>query len=230
MRSFPVLILGDTGAGKSSSIKSLPYENTFLFNVCKTKILPFKGAFKNYTEYNPNTNPHGNMITTDDSGLIKATYRKLIVKNNNIKYVVVDDSQYLIVNEFLREHSKEMKKGEVYTLYNKIADHFWSLILDTADVVDNLFIFYLHHTEYSEQGKIIPKTVGRLLNEKINIAGMFTFVFLAIRDGEKNYFYTQNDGTNPAKTPEGMFEDITIPNDLLLVSNKILQYYIGESK
>lgn len=228
MISYPVLILGDTGAGKSTSIKSLPSENTFLFNVCKTKILPFKGALKNYNEFNPNTNPNGNMLTTDNSEFIKATFRNIIVKNNSIKYVVIDDSQYIIVNEFLREHSKEMKKGDVFTLYNKIADHFWSLVLDTADIRDDLFIFYLHHTEYSEQGKIIPKTVGKLLNEKINIAGMFTFVFLAIREGDKNFFLTQNDGTHPAKTPEGMFNSVSIPNDLQLISETILNYYKGE--
>jgi hypothetical protein len=54
---------------------------------------------------------------------------------------------------------------------------------------------------------------------------MFTLVLLSKRDGDKNYFYTQNDGTHPAKTPMGMFEEQKIDNDLLLVANKIKSYY-----
>lgn len=227
MPSFPILILGSSGAGKSTSIRTLPSANTILFNVCN-KVLPFKGALKAYKEFDKTTQPSGNMITTDDYDKIKGAFKYLIKDKKEIKYVVIDDSQYLIVNEFLRNHSKNFKGDGVYSLYNQIADHFWDLIWDSKLCRDDLFIYYLHHTEYSDQGNIIPKTIGKMLNNKIDIAGMFTICLLAKREGNENWFYTQNDGTSPAKSPEGMFTELKVPNDLLYVSDAVLNYYKGE--
>lgn len=229
MPSYPILLLGTTGAGKSTAIKTLPPSNTLIFNVCN-KLLPFRGALKAYKEFHKTNQPDGNMITTDDYGNIKSAFKYLIAERTQIKYVVIDDSQYLIVNQFLRNHSKDMKRDEVYNLYNQIADNFWDLIWDSKLYRDDLFIYFLHHTEYSDQGNIVPKTIGKLLNEKIDIAGMFTICLLAKREGSENWFYTQNDGTNPAKTPEGMFSELKIPNDLLKVSETVLTYYEGEMK
>lgn len=218
------LVLGDTGNGKSHSTKTLPPKETFYVNVAN-KELPYRGSQKLYTKL---TSKSGNMLVSDDYALINKALEYINNIAKSIKYFIVDDSQYLIINEFMRKHSTQGKGNSVFDLYNKMADNFWGLINTAKDCRDDLQIFFLHHTEMGEDGKIKAKTIGKLLDEKVNIPGMFNVVFYAVREGKNNYFYTQNDGTNPAKTPDGMFEDEKIPNDLMYVASKILPYYKGE--
>jgi hypothetical protein len=221
--STSVLILAKSGGGKSSSIRNLPSKETFVFNVCK-KELPFKGASKNYVEISEK-NPSGNMLSSDDYDMVTKTIDYIDKKRPEIKYVVIDDSQYLIVNEFMKKHSTHGKGNDVFQLYNSIGDHFWKLLWNSKSYRNDMFVFFLHHSEESETGQIKAKSIGKMLDEKVDIPGMFSFVFYACRDGQKNIFYTQNDGTHPAKTPMGMFEDEKIDNDLLFVSKKIKSYY-----
>lgn len=223
--SEPVLILGKSGSGKSSSIITLPPEKTFLFNVCG-KELPFKGARKMFT---PLSNGKGNMVVTDDYDIINKTIQWLEASRPETEYIIFDDSQYLMVNEFMNNHSSKGKGNDVFQLYNNIGDHFWNLLWKSKFLkFKQCTIFFLHHIETSETGEIRAKSIGKMLDEKVDIPGMFTCVFLARREGEKNYFLTQNDGTHPAKTPAGMFAETKIDNDLLLVATTIKLYYEGE--
>lgn len=225
--SYPILILGASGSGKSTAIKTLPPKETFLFNVCR-KELPFRGSNKLYTEIDSKSNPTGNKLSTDDYESISKTLDYIDSKRPEIKYVVIDDSQYLIVNEFMKKHSTQGKGNGVFQLYNDIGDHFWELIWKSKMYRDDLFVFFLHHSETTESGTIKAKTIGKMLDEKIEVPGMFTIVFYARRDGDKNVFYTQNDGSHPAKTPDGMFLEEKINNDLLFVTQQIIPYYKGE--
>lgn len=225
--SIPILILGQSGSGKSSSILHLPPKNTFIFNVCN-KELPFRGAGRMYTEINSKSNPAGNKLSTDDYGAIDKTMRYIDRKRREIRYVIIDDSQYLIVNEFMRKHSNKGKGNDVYSVYSDIGTHFWRLIRDSKLLRNDVFVFFMHHAEVTESGIIKAKTVGKLLDEKIDVPGMFTIVLLAKREEQTNVFLTQNNGESPAKTPAGMFESEKIPNDLLLVATKIQNYYEGE--
>lgn len=227
MSSYPILILGSSGSGKSTSIRNLPHDKTFLVNVMN-KPLPFRGALKKYRLYDKVSNNNGNMIVTDDYEFIDQCFTYINNVRKEIHYIIVDDSQYLIVNEFMKGNTKDLKGNEVFGLYNNIAAHFYDLIYSTKWLRDDLFVFFLHHVEYNDQGYIVPKTIGKLLNEKVDISGMFTIVLYAKREGNKNFFYTQNDGTNPAKSPDGMFNELRIDNDLLYVSNQVLTYYKGE--
>lgn len=228
MAPHPILIIGASGSGKSTSIRDLSSKETFLFNVCK-KSLPFKGANKLYTEAKRESNPNGNQFTTDDYSSILRTIYKISQSKPDITNIVIDDSQYIILNEFMRRHSSSAKGKEVYELFNDIADHFWHILWDIKGLRDDLFIFFLHHTEMTEYGNIVPKSIGKLLSEKIDIAGMFTIVLLAKREGDSNFFVTQNDGSHPAKTPIGMFDTPTIPNNLQLVKDAVLAYYKGDN-
>lgn len=222
--SEPVLVIAFSGGGKSTSIRTLPPEKTFLFNVCG-KQLPFKGANKAYT---PLTKDGGNMLVTDDYDKIHSTLRWIESEKKDIKYIVVDDSQYLLVNQFMRNHATKGKGNDIFQLYNDIGDKFWNLLWQAKFLRNDITVFFLHHAELTDMGTIKPKSIGKMLDEKVDIAGMFTCVLLARRDGEKNYFITQNDGTHPAKTPMGMFTDLKIENDLLLVANTIKNFYEGE--
>lgn len=227
MASHPILILGTSGSGKSASIRNLNPIETFLINVCR-KELPFRGGEKNYTEINKTSNPSGNKITSDNYDIINKLIQKINTDMKNVKSIVIDDSQYLIVNEFMSKHSTEGKGNEVFNLYNNIGDHFWNLLWTCKFLRDDLFIFFLHHSEINDSGVVQAKTIGKMLSEKVDICGMFTIVLFAIREGTNNYFYTQNDGSHPAKSPMGMFSDIKIDNDLQLVINNVLPYYKGE--
>lgn len=220
----PVLILGKSGGGKSSGIRTLPPDKTFLFNVCG-KELPFKGARKLYT---PLTNGKGNMVITDDYDVIFKTIDWIEKTRPQTEHIVFDDSQYLLVNEFMKKHSSKGKGNDIFQLYNDIGDHFWNLLWKSKFLTIKATVYFLHHTETMDTGEIKAKSIGKMLDEKVDIPGMFTCVFLAKRDGDKNYFFTQNDGTHPAKTPMGMFADLKIDNDLLFVHNTIKSYYEGE--
>lgn len=220
----PVLILGFSGSGKSSGIRTLPAEQTFLFNVCG-KELPFKGARKLYSAA---AGEKCNMMITDDYDTIYKAIKKISESKPDIKYIVFDDSQYLLVNHFMKNHSTKGKGSDIFQLYNDIGDRFWNLLWMSKFLRNDLTIFFLHHAESTDNGTIKAKSIGKMLDEKVDIPGMFTCVLLARRDGDKNYFYTQNDGTHPAKTPAGMFSEQKIDNDLLLVSNTIKSYYEGE--
>lgn len=222
--SEPVLILGKSGGGKSSGIRTLPPDKTFLFNICG-KELPFKGARKAYT---PLANGKGNMVVTDDYDVINKSLAWLEQSRPQTEYIVFDDSQYLLVNEFMKNHAAKGKGNDIFQLYNSIGDHFWNLLWQSKFLKLNATVFFLHHTETTDTGEIKAKSIGKMLDEKVDIPGMFTNVFLARRDGDKNYFMTQNDGTHPAKTPAGMFADLKIDNDLLLVATTIKKFYEGE--
>lgn len=225
--SYPILVIGPSGSGKSSAIRTLPPKETFVFNVCK-KELPFRGSNKIYTEISSDSNPSGNMLSTDDYDSIDKTLTYIEQKRSEIKYVVIDDSQYLIVNEFMKKHSTQGKGNDVFQLYNNIGDHFWNLVWKSKMYRKDMFIFFLHHSEMTETGIVKAKTIGKMLDEKIELPGMFTTVFYSRRELNKNFFLTQNDGTHPAKSPDGMFENEKIDNDLLLVASSIKKYYEGE--
>lgn len=219
--SIPILILGLSGSGKSTSIRTLPPNETFLINVC-SKELPFRGSRKNYTEWNKE-NPTGNMLSSNDYVLIDKLFTNIDIKRKEIKYIVIDDSQYLLTAEYMkRAHEKGYEK------FTEIGEHFWNILWASKMLRQDLFVFFLHHSEINELGITKVKSVGKMLDEKVNIEGMFTIVLLAKRDSDKNYFITQNDGTTPAKSPIGMFEDRMIDNDLKLVVDSINNYYEGE--
>lgn len=228
MKALPILVMGLSGSGKSRAIKTLNPEETFLFN-CGNKPLPFKGVNQLYTELSESKNPTGNMLSTDNYVSINKALNYINNERRNINTIIFDDSQELIIHEFMERHSAEGKGNGVFQLYNDIADHFYYLIYNLRDLRDNMVIFFLHHAELSEDNmRLQPKTVGKFLNQKIVIPSMFTIVIYAAKDNEHNYFMTQNDGTHPAKAPEGMFSNIKIPNDLQLVKESATLYFEGE--
>ena len=95
----------------------------------------------------------------------------------------------------------------------------------TNKLPDNKIVYVIMHEDKDEQGDIKPKTIGKLLDDKVNIAGMFTIVLRCIEEGGKHYFVTQAANGAVSKSPEDMFEDLTIPNDLSIVDQKIREYY-----
>jgi len=206
--ALPVLILGESGTGKTTSLRNCPPDRFGLINVSK-KPLPFRSALKPY-----NTDDYGKII-----GALKLA---------KAPSIVIDDSQYLMVNAFMRR-SKE--KG--YDKYTDIANAHWSLIdFIINSLPENMIVYLMSHTDRDQQGNEKAKTVGRMIDQYITLEGLFTIVLKThVMDG-KYTFLTHNSGFDTVKSPLGMFDTDEIDNDLLLVDNTIRDYYNlgGEAK
>lgn len=197
----PVLILGDSGSGKSYSIKNFDPEEVGIFAVEKPR-LPFKKDFR--------------IAKNANYGIIMKT-----LQNTKLKKYVIDDSQYLLVNELF---DRVTERG--YDKFTEMAVHFRNLIHMVNQVApDDCIVYFLHHPETdSATGRQKAKTVGRMLDEKLTVEGCFDIVLFATIENGEHFFITQSDGSTTAKSPEGMFEE-KIPNDLKLVDGKIREYY-----
>lgn len=199
---LPVLVMGESGSGKTYSLKNFSAEEVGVFSVEKSR-LPFQKKLP--------VIPH-------------ATYtdiEKVLKGNLNKKCYVIDDSQYLLVNETF-----DRAKESGYAKWTDIALHFRDLIhFINRDLPDDVPVYFLHHTETdANTGKIKAKTVGKLLDNQLTVEGCFDIVLLARTEGEEHFFETQSDGFTTAKSPEGMF-DRRIPNDLKAVDTAIRRYY-----
>ena len=197
----PVLILGESGTGKSASMRNCSPDRFGVINVSK-KPLPFKSSLKTY-----NTDDYGKIM-----GALKAA---------KTPSIVIDDSQYLMVNAFMRR-SKE--KG--YDKYNDMANDHWGLIQFVLNnLPDNNIVYFMSHIERDQMGNEKAKTVGRMIDQYITLEGMFTIVLKThVQDGHYT-FLTHNSGFDTVKTPLGMFADEEIDNDLMKVDDTIRAYY-----
>lgn len=211
------LIIGESGTGKSTSLRHLNPKETFIINVLD-KPLPFKGYRKNYTRVNTDAS-EGNYYATDDYHRIIKLIKIINEKRPDIKNIIIDDWQYTMGNEFMR---RATETG--FTKFTEIGQHAWSIIRELINCRDDLYCFVLSHSDTDANGKVKCKSIGKMLEEKITIEGMFTVVLhTMVMDG--NYFFlTQNDGTHIAKSPKDMFEDKFIPNDLAYVRQLMVKY------
>jgi len=211
--------MGESGSGKSSSIRTLPANETFLINVLD-KPLPFKGSKSLYTKL---TEEGGNYFASDDAAEIIKKIRYVNIKFPQIKNIVIDDFQYVMANEFMRR-----AKERGFDKFTEIAQNAWSIIKQASDCRDDIDFFFLSHTELDALGRSKCKTIGKMLDDKITVEGMFTVVLHTIIADGVYKFLTKNDGSHIAKSPMGMFEERYIDNDLLLVKQKMKDYFDEE--
>lgn len=176
------------------------------------KPLPFRKKFESTLE------------TDDYKTIIESIYK------TKKKAIVIDDSGYLITNQFMKNHSKSGGGNSVFNLYNDLADRFWNLIEFIKNKVDqDKIVYFIMHEDKNDSGDIKPKTIGKLLDEKVCVEGMFTIVLRTDIEDRKYVFKTHTDGKDVTKTPIGMFEEDSIDNDLKIVDTTIRKYYeIGE--
>lgn len=211
-----IMIIGESGTGKSTSIETLNPKDTFIIQTVD-KPLPFKG-FK--TKYPLKTKEiNGNRFISDKVETILKILNSL---NNekNIKNIIIDDAQYIMANEFMR---RAKEKG--FEKFTEIGQKFYNLINTANDMREDINIIFLQHIETTDTGKIKAKTIGKLLDEKIVLEGRFTIVLSTEVEDGKYYFRTQNNGNDTCKSPKGMFEDLRIPNDLNFVITKSKEYF-----
>ncbi len=199
---IPVLILGESGSGKSSSLRHFAPDEVVIYNVAG-KPLPFRGGAKMMKADNPS---------------YKQIYNSLMKQQK--KRYVIDDSQYLLCFE-LFDRSSEAG----YTKFTEMAKHFYDLIQTVIRKLSNdTIVYFLHHTEVVGE-KYKAKTIGKMLDEKLTVEGLFSIVLMAKNVDGKHFFLTQSDGTDTVKTPMEMFSEAEIDNDLKLVDQTIRAYY-----
>jgi len=214
--AITTFIIGESGRGKSRSIKNLDPKETVVIKAIE-KPLPFKS--KDWKRLNKE-NPTGSIITTDSYVTIVAAMDAAVNKYNK-KIIVIDDAQYIMANEFMRRSSEVG-----FSKYTELAEHFWKIITEANALPDDIRVYILSHEDEDQNGNIKAKTIGKLLDEKINITGMATIVLRAIRNSDGEYlFQTQNSGRDVCKSPEEMFDKDYIENDLKYVDEQIKDYY-----
>ena len=215
--SVSVLIIGESGTGKSTSIRNLDPKETFIINVLN-KPLPFRGYKKHYTPFS-NENPAGNHYSTDNYEKIEKLIEGINKNNPEIKNLIIDDFQFIISNEFI---SRAMEKG--YDKFSQMGQHFASILYKLKECRGDLNCIVMSHCEIGEDGKSRMKTVGKMIDQYLKPEGIFTFVFhTTIREGQYK-FITKNDGVHVAKSPMGLFEEKLIDNDLKIILKEINDY------
>lgn len=221
-----VLIIAESGAGKSTSIETLNPKETFIINVAN-KALPFKGWKSKYTTWSKE-NPTGNMYDKATPEGIEACIRYVSEKRPEIKNIVVDDFQYMSSFEFF---DKANEKG--FEKFTQIGAHLARIARMPKDMREDLIVFFLTHAEESTNmegnRKFKAKTIGKMVDEKLTLEGLFSIVLFGKakknKEGEIRYvFETQTTGDNTCKSPRGMFPTFEVANDLQLVVKAIKDY------
>lgn len=213
-------IVGGSGHGKSTSFRNLDPDSTAIINVAG-KPLPFKGSGKKFNK------DRGNYTETANHKKIINSLKKISANRPEIKVVIIDDFQYIMSTEFV---NRATEKG--YDKFSELAQHVFYILSPTlhAKLRDDLIVVVSTHDEEEPGGKRKMKTIGKMLDEKVTLEGLFTVVlFTEIEqtedEGVKYWFRTQTDGQCTAKSPMGMFNNVLVPNDLNLVIKKMEEYY-----
>jgi len=220
--SNAILVLGKTGSGKSTSVETLNPEETFMINVVG-KDLPFRGGKKKYSAEKKN------YFEASNYAKILNVMKSVNDKAPHIKTLIIDDMQYIMSYEFMTSNTSGFDK------FNEIAEHMFAIINLAKNMRDDLEVIFLAHTEENVdsmgQKSYKIKTIGKLLDDKITIEGLFTIVLMAEQRevGMETQFGFRTRGTvrDTVKSPKGMFEEEYIPNDLKLVIDKIKEYNEG---
>ena len=212
--AIPVLVMGRSGSGKTYSLKNFKPNEVGVISVEKGR-LPFRSQIKvakipKYGEGTEDAKSYG--------AINRAKYAWLMntIEKVKTKSIVIDDSQYLLVNELF---DRAYEKG--YDKFVQMAANFRELIhfINELEEPDKI-VYFLHHTDTDADGREKAKTIGKMLDEKLTVEGCFDIVIYC----EDHKFFTQSNGQSTAKTPEDMFE-LEIPNDLKFVDEKIREYY-----
>jgi len=214
--AIPVLVIGRSGSGKTYSIKG--------FNDCPDRVgvisvekgrLPFRTTIR--TTKIPKFEKSPDIKTSSQISAARYSWVQNVIEKSKTDVIVIDDSQYLLADEFF-----DRAKETGYQKFTDIALNFRNLIHAINDMEDDdKIIYFLHHSELDADGREKVKTIGKMLDEKLTVEGCFDIVLYC----KDNKFYTQGDGISTAKTPEGLFDTVEIPNNLKYVDDRIRDYY-----
>ena len=197
---IPVLVIGESGSGKSASLRNFSEDEIGIFNVA-SKPLPFRKKLKK--------------VDNSTYGVIKKA-----LTNPKLKCYAIDDSQYLLC---FAEFARAKETG--YQKFTDFALDFTNLIKFIIEQTPpDCIVYFLHHSEQTEFGKIKAKTIGKMLDNHLTVEGLFAVVLYCVADGTKHKFITQSDGSTTAKSPMEMLP-LEMDNDLKAVDTAIREYW-----
>lgn len=207
---MPILVYGKSGSGKSRSLKFFKDDEILLVNI-EGKELPFKSSFK----YKCRTDSIDTIITQ--------------IKKMPCKIAVIDDAGYLMTHHFMNNHRN--KKGNAsFDMYDDIADNMYFLVQRIKnEIPEDITVYIILHEDTSDMGETKIRTIGRLIDNKVCLEGMVTVCIRCMSDNGKHFFRTQTDGFDITKTPEDMFEENEIDNNLKFVDDTIRKFYGWEA-
>ena len=216
-----ILVLGESGTGKSTSIRTLNPTETFIINPLR-KPLPIRGYKVLYKEFSKQ-NTKGNHLSSNKMPHILYMLKYINTKMPHIKNVVIDDFQSIMADEFLDNINN---KG--FQKFNDIGSHVYEFIKIIKDLREDLFSFTMWHPQLGDDGKSRPKTVGKIVDTYIDIASRFSYcIESTIQKGEYKFIVKNSTGLSPIKT-SGIFETECIDNDLQYIKDAILEFSIGD--
>jgi hypothetical protein len=220
-----VMIVGESGTGKSTSLRNLNPKETYIIN-CAGKPLPFKGSSAAYSLENKNK------YESATSGTILGVLDQ-IEKAPHIKNVIIDDANFVMTDMYF---DKVQETG--YGKFTQIAKAFQSILAKAKVMRNDLNIAIMMHEENEVSNSVVIakkiKTVGKMVDDQYSPQSVVSIALYTSVSFDKESRPTYNFVTNrtlingitiPAKSPQEMFEDLYIPNDLAVVFQKAKEYY-----
>ncbi len=209
--SILTLILGESGTGKTTSLRNLDPNDTLLIQPFR-KPLPFpnKGWHEALTK-----GDGGNIFVTPDANKICA-----VMERAPHHVIVIDDYQFILVREYM-----ESAEPNQFALFKDIGKNGYTVFRKAAELAPDKRVYILAHTQSDDMGRTKIKTLGKLLDEKICLESLCTTVLRTKVNGGKYSFTTQNSGSDTVKSPLNMFAESEIDNDLAEVDKTIVSYY-----
>jgi len=213
--SIATMIIGESGTGKSTSLRNLDPNNTLLIQAVR-KPLPFRSV-----NWRPVVKGEGGSVfVTDNSAHIVSAMQR-----TDKEVIVIDDFQYVLANEFMRRVTDNEQGSSAFAKYNEIARHAWDVLMASTSLAEHKRVYILSHTSTDDFGKTKIKTIGKLLDEKIVMEGLVTIVLRTVVANGDYMFSTKNNGQDTVKSPIGLFESDLVENDLAMVDAAITAYY-----
>ncbi len=201
--AVPVLILGPSGSGKTYSLRNLP-NNAYGLIECEKTMLPFRGGKK--------------FARTKDFNQLQQFVAAYAAK---CPIVVVDDFGYCITDLYMRRSWGDEKYRDQFEVYKEIAGRVYRFIEFVNDLPGNVIVYITMHTDQDASGNTVPATVGKLLNEKVNLLGMVNVCIMSEASGGEYRFIV--DGKPPAKSC-GAFDNGEQPNDLAVIDAGLREF------
>lgn len=234
--SRAILYIGPSGCGKTTSIRNLPPESTYLISII-SKDLPFKSWRSKYFETQGEVQGNRKVVFKHSVGhdtmkknpkafmesaeTVTKTMQKISENLPNVKTIIVDDSQYLMSYEFM---ARAREKG--YEKFSEIGQNFFTVLTTAFELRDDITVVFLHHSDL-DNGILKAKTIGKMLDEKVSIEGLFATVLLGqsrkVNGRLEYYVITNSDGSSTSKSPMEQL-DFEEPNDLKVILDKIETY------
>lgn len=209
--SYGCLILGESGTGKTCSLRNLDPKNTLLIQPVR-KPLPFRST--GWKEIKAKGDGNNILVCSNPQAIINCMHA------SPFDVIVVDDWQYILASMYMA--ARNVKGFDKFT---EIGGAGFDIAKAASELAENKRVYVLAHTTSDEFGNTRIKTLGKLLDDKIVVEGMFTTVLRTHVENGRYLFSTQNSGSDTVKSPMGMFSEKYIENDLAAIDQIICDYY-----